>query len=120
MRVLLPLCVGLLVLVTAYLLRANRGKVDQQCDLRRRILASENVVPMELDVGYEMTRFPLVPAMEGLVYKGHPEVEKMFERARTGGGFCHFTFRLPAGTLVRYLFHVEAANGGIRARGRMA
>ena len=111
-------CAVILLAVTAHLLAANRKKVAQQCDLRRRILAGDNVVPMEVDVGLTMTRFPLVPSMEGLGFKGNPEVEKMMERARTGGGFCTFTFRLPVGTLVRYLFHVQAADGGIRARGR--
>jgi hypothetical protein len=100
----------------------NRVAVRAHCDLRKRILANTGTVSIVFDADMRMTEFEVSPTLVGLSYMSNEQVQRIFSRARTGGGFCKFTFRdthTDDGGLVTYLFFCESkdATGTVVGRG---
>ena len=105
----------LLVAVVGTLVWLNRCAVAAQRDLRARLRAGHGAT-MVLGPDHVMRTFSAAPQLEGLDFTGNAEVDKMFARARTGGGFCPLTFR-SGDALVRHVFYVEFRDGALRGVG---
>ena len=106
-----------LVATVGIIVARNRGIVWQQCLLRKQITAQRpGVSEIKFDADRKLVRFAPGPTLEGLSYVGDKQVDKMFQRAQGGGGFCPFTTRF-GGVATTYLFHVKAADGGVAGWG---
>ena len=118
--------IGALVLVlTVYgAAYGNLRAVRANCQLRKRILDDDGGLPglvrVTFDASMVMGTFDASPGLSGLSFAGNREVQKIFDRARTGGGFCRFTTRLAnTGHLVTFLLFCESTDGsgGVVGRG---
>ena len=107
--------------VTTGFVAWNRRTAFDHCALRADIVNRRgDLVRAAFDADMVLTDFP-VAAMVGMKYQDHADVKKMFDRARTGGGFVPFRVVGDDGRLVKYLLYVEspAGDGGVVARGKV-